>query len=84
MNKKSHAQASPKKRGRPHKRPARVEQSQTLHPVLCSVTQCCELMSLGRTKVKELIYGDQIKSVCVGRRRLIPYSELIRFSEQGA
>ncbi len=84
MAKENHLQTAPTKRGRPRKRAARIDHSQAdTRPVMCSVKRTAELLDLGRTKVNELIASDQIASKCVGRRRLIPYAELIRFSEQG-
>jgi excisionase family DNA binding protein len=77
-------QTPAKQQGRPHKRPARIESTQAeMRPVLCSVKRSAELLDLGKTKVNELIASDQIASVCVGRRRLIPYAELVRFSQYG-
>jgi excisionase family DNA binding protein len=41
-----------------------------------SVEEAAQVLSLGRTTVKKLIATGQLTSVRVGRRRLIPRSEL--------
>lgn len=41
-----------------------------------SVEEAAQALSLGRTTVKKLIATGQLVSVRVGRRRLIPRSEL--------
>jgi len=82
-----HKQKEPvaKRRGRPRKILTRVERPKSKpRPVLCSVGSAAELLSIGRTKINELIASDQLGSVCVGRRRLIPYTELVRLSQHGA
>jgi excisionase family DNA binding protein len=50
-------------------------------PVSATIDDTCKITGLGRTKVYELIGEGKLKSVAIGRRRLLLYSsieELIR------
>ena len=44
-----------------------------------SITEAAEAMSLSRSAVKELIYQSKLKSLRVGRRRIIPRWALEQF-----
>ena len=44
-----------------------------------SITEAAEAMSLSRSATKELIYQGKLKSVRVGRRRIIPRWALDQF-----
>lgn len=48
-------------------------------PVVMSVQQFCEWSSIGRTKVYEEIASSRLKTLKVGRRRLIKYDEAQRW-----
>ena len=43
-----------------------------LTPRLLSIHQACQILGLSRTSVYSLLASDQIRSVTVGRRRLVP------------
>jgi excisionase family DNA binding protein len=47
-----------------------------------SVEEAAEALGLGRTKVFELVSGGQLRSIKVGRRRLVPVSALEQFITQ--
>ena len=47
--------------------------------LLIDVDECAALMGLGRSKVYELILSGELRSLTVGRRRLIPRGEIVRF-----
>lgn len=47
--------------------------------LLLNVDEGAALMGLGRSKVYELILGGELRSLTVGRRRLIPRGEIERF-----
>jgi excisionase family DNA binding protein len=82
---RKHRRTAPvKKRGRTQKRPARIDPSQANAslPVLCSITRTARLLDLGRTTVKKLIASGQLRSISVGRRRLVRYTDIVRFSEE--
>jgi excisionase family DNA binding protein len=49
---------------------------------LLSVEQAAEQLSIGRTTMYALVKSGQIKSVRVGRRRLIPAPELPAFVQR--
>lgn len=48
-------------------------------PLLCTVDQAAELLGIGRTKTYRLIAAGDIRTVRIGRRRLVPRSELTAF-----
>ena len=48
---------------------------------LYTINQCCELLSIGRTKMYDMMNSDEIRYVTIGTARRIPHSELIRFLE---
>lgn len=81
MVKENPPRKTPKKRGRPQKHPLPIESSHSETPITCSVRRAAKLLGLGTTKMYELIMKDELASFCVGSRRLIPYSELLRFSQ---
>ncbi len=47
-----------------------------------SVEEAAEALGLGRTKIFELVSGGQLRSIKVGRRRLVPVSALEQFVSQ--
>lgn len=49
----------------------------TVAPVTVTVAEACRLTGLGRTKVFELVKEAKLKSVAIGRRRLIVYSSIL-------
>lgn len=51
-------------------------------PKLISVSQACELIGLGRTKLYELLATRRLDSVAIGRRRLITAESLERLIDQ--
>ena len=48
-------------------------------PLLLTITQVSELLNLGRTKTYELVMGGRIKSVKLGRKRLVPKANVERY-----
>lgn len=42
-----------------------------MEPVLCSIPDAAKALSLGRSKVYELISENQLETVTIGRRRLV-------------
>ena len=46
--------------------------------------EAAKVISLGRTKFFELLRAKKVGSVLVGRRRIIPWSELERIMREGA
>lgn len=51
-------------------------------PIFHTVPQACHRLSLGRSKLYELISAGQLKPVRVGRRTLLPEAELQRFAAE--
>jgi excisionase family DNA binding protein len=45
-------------------------------PVSATVNDTCRVTGLGRTKVYELIRAGKLKTVTIGRRRLVLYSSI--------
>jgi excisionase family DNA binding protein len=50
--------------------------NELIEPLTITVGTACRLSGLGPTKLWELVRGGQLKSVYVGRRRLIEYQSL--------
>ena len=48
---------------------------------LYTINQCCELLSIGRTKMYDMMNADEIHYVTIGAARRIPHSELMRIQE---
>ena len=46
---------------------------------LCSIDETCELLRVSRWQVYQLINRRQLASVKIGRRRLVPLTELTAF-----
>ncbi|MEM8926206.1 MAG: excisionase family DNA-binding protein [Actinomycetota bacterium] len=53
-----------------------LDDTPTTAPLLCTVDQAAEALAIGRTKTFELISDGSIRTVQIGRRRLVPVSEL--------
>jgi excisionase family DNA binding protein len=53
-----------------------VNSAQTSNPLLLTISQVADLLNLGRTKTYELVMSNRIKSVKLGRRRLVPRHNL--------
>lgn len=49
--------------------------------VLLSVEEAAAALRIGRTKVYELLKEGDLRSVTIGRRRLIPVREVQRFAD---
>lgn len=47
--------------------------------LLLTISQACDLLSMGRTKFLELVYAGEIESLTVGRRRYVRRAELDAF-----
>ncbi|MBH0114908.1 helix-turn-helix domain-containing protein [Novosphingobium sp. YJ-S2-02] len=48
---------------------------------LYTINECCELLSIGRTKMYDMMSTDMIRYITVGAARRIPHKELMRFQE---
>jgi len=53
-------------------------------PLMVTVPEACRLTGLGRTKIFELVKEAKLKSVAVGRRRLIAYASLVALVGEAA
>ncbi|GAB3920236.1 hypothetical protein GCM10011575_44100 [Microlunatus endophyticus] len=53
-------------------------------PVVYSVNEAAEALRLSRELLYELIRSGQLRSIKVGRRRLVPVSAVTEFVEGGA
>ena len=49
------------------------------NPLLLTINQVADLLNLGRTKTYELVMSNRIKSVKLGRRRLVPRCNLDKY-----
>jgi excisionase family DNA binding protein len=47
-----------------------------LKPITVTVAKTCHLTSLGNTKIYELIKAGKLKSIAIGRRRLVFVSSI--------
>ena len=56
-----------------------VRPAQVGNPLLLTITQVADLLNLGRTKTYELVMSNRIKSVKLGRRRLVPWSNVEKY-----
>jgi excisionase family DNA binding protein len=50
-----------------------------LTPLLFSVTDAARLLGLGRSKLYELLSAGEVRTVKVGRRRLVPADALAEY-----
>jgi excisionase family DNA binding protein len=48
-------------------------------PLLLSVREAAARLSIGRDTTYELVRSGRLRSVAIGRRRLVPFSELEDF-----
>jgi excisionase family DNA binding protein len=46
--------------------------------VTCTVAEACDATGLGRTKIYDLIKAGALKTITVGRRRLVLVDSLLR------
>jgi len=53
----------------------------TAKPALMSIQAFCAWAAIGRTKVYEEIEAGTLKTVLIGRRRLVPVTEAERWLE---
>ena len=51
-------------------------------PLLVNVKQACRILSVGVTRIYELIGTDAIRSCCIGRSRPIEYASLKEYVKQ--
>jgi excisionase family DNA binding protein len=56
----------------------------TYYPIAVSVTQTAAELSLGRTKVYELISDGTLKTLKVGRRTLVTMASILALVSQAA
>lgn len=45
----------------------------------CTIKEACKAAGMGRTKFYELIKGGELKTISVGRRRLVQVPSLLKF-----
>ena len=50
----------------------------------CTINEACEMTSLGRTKLYELIRDEHLATTTVGRRRLVVVRSLLSLLESNA
>ena len=55
----------------------------SISPLALSVNEACEASRLGRTRIYELLNAGQLKSVKLGKRRLIHADSLHRLIQEG-
>ncbi len=60
--------------------PRKEHEPRSLEPLAYSVSEACEVLPFGRTKIYELIKSGVIRSKKVDGRRLIPRRELERLA----
>ena len=53
-------------------------------PILVTVPEACRLSGLGRTKIFELIAQQKLKSVAIGRRRLVVFASIEALASEAA
>lgn len=51
-------------------------QNTTLKPITITINEALRVSGLGRTKLYELIGSGTLKTITVGRRRLVVYASL--------
>lgn len=51
-------------------------QNTTLKPITITINEALRVSGLGRTKLYELIGSGRLKTITVGRRRLVVYASL--------
>lgn len=49
---------------------------------LCTITETCDLLGVSRWQVYQLINQNELRTVKIGRRRLVPLRELDGFVER--
>jgi excisionase family DNA binding protein len=54
----------------------------TRGPLLYDIAGAGQVLSLGRSKIYELLKSGQLESIVIGRRRLIPADALATFVEE--
>ena len=47
--------------------------------ILVSIDDAARMLAVGKRKVEELIAGDHIETVLIGRRRLVPVESLTEY-----
>lgn len=55
-----------------------MNETKATKPIAVTVRQARQLSGLGNTKLWELIKQEKLKTVAIGRRRLVLYSSLER------
>jgi excisionase family DNA binding protein len=59
--------------------PTRPTSGSRRSPLLCTVEEAADMLSIGRTKTYRMIASGELRTVRIGRRRLVPVSELEAF-----
>jgi excisionase family DNA binding protein len=54
----------------------RTRRGEAPKPVSTTIDDTCHITGLGRTKIYELIGDGKLKTVAIGRRRLVLYSSI--------
>lgn len=53
------------------------------HPLLLSLQGAAESLSLSKRSIERMAYEGRLKTVTIGGRRLVPYSEIQRLARNG-
>jgi excisionase family DNA binding protein len=76
---------NPRKLGRPAKQPHQIQDTANAkRPVACSMKASAAELGLCVPTLYKLLREGTLRSFCVGRRRLIPYEELLRFARDAS
>jgi excisionase family DNA binding protein len=68
--------------GGPSGRVSKLEKATPAHKLLCNVKEVMQVTGLGRSKIYEYILSGELRSIKVGRRRLIPTDAIPEFIAQ--
>jgi len=56
--------------------------SQSVTPLVHSIPEACARLGVGKTMFFELLHQGHVRSIKIGRRTLIPESELVRLVDE--
>jgi excisionase family DNA binding protein len=59
-----------------------AKEDEKMQPLLCSITESCRLLGVGRTKLYEVIASGELRIRKIGRKSLIAMSDLQRWAER--
>jgi excisionase family DNA binding protein len=61
----------------------KMQNSTPTDPITVTIREACRLLGIGNTSIYGLIGDGRLKTITIGRRRLVVYQSLVKLAQAG-